>query len=171
MRIISFTATPNHDDVLLNWQTGDESNTDVFNIQRSTDGSTFNNIGKVAAMESVSHNYNYTDATPPAGPMLYYRLQETDIDGRSIYSDIAICNLPVSKEITLFPNPASNNITITGTGNYSYLKIFNLSGQQLNNYSINGESITVTVTALPSGVYIAELSNGTNTTQLRFLKR
>jgi len=88
-----------------------------------------------------------------------------------MYSDIVTCDLPNSTEVTLYPNPASSNITITGTRNYSSLKIFNLSGQPLNYYPIKGESNTAPVTMLAEGIHIAELSNGTKTTQLRFLKK
>lgn len=168
---ISFTAAPVNGDVQLNWQTGDESNTGVFNIQRSTDGSAFNNIGEVAAGRSGSHNYSYTDAVLPGASVIYYRLQETDLNGRSMYSDIVACNLHNFAGVTLYPNPANTNITISGTRNYSSLKIFNLAGQQLKYYTINGESITVPVAALVAGVYIAELSDGTKTTQIKFLKK
>lgn len=170
LHFISFTAAPGHGDVQLNWQTGDESNTNVFHIQRSTDGSDFNNIGVVNANGSGSHNYNFTDVAPLRSQALYYRLQETDIDGKNIYSNIVSCNLPDFAGVALYPNPANNNITITGTRDYSHLKIFNLSGEQLRNYNINGESTTIPVSSFSAGVYIAELSNGNKITRLRFLK-
>ena len=171
LHFISFTATPQHGEVQLNWQTGDESNTDVFHIQRSTDGSEFSNIGDVNASGSGSHNYNFTDVAPLCSQTVYYRLQETDIDGKSIYSNIVSCSVPGSVEITLYPNPANSQITINGIGNYSSLKIYNLSGQQLSYYNLNGESITVPLTSMVAGVYIAELSNGSKTTQIQFLKK
>lgn len=171
LHFISFTASAGGREVLLNWQTGDESNTNVFHIQRSMDGSDFNTIGDVNASGTGSHNYTFTDNALPATQTLYYRLQETDIDGKSTYSDIVACSLSGSAAISLYPDPATAHITITGIGNYSLLKIYNLSGAQLRSYRINGASITIPVTSLAAGVYIAELSNGNRTTQLRFLKK
>jgi|GEM_PF-1476331 len=171
LRLLSFTGVLQNGVTNLQWKTGDESNTDIFDIQRSTDGSVFSSIGKVAASGMGSHVYRYTDKQVPDASMLYYRLLETDKDGRTLYSDIVACKLAHHEEITLYPNPANDHITITGTRNYSSLKIFNLSGQPLKYYSINGESITVPVTTLAAGISIAELSNGTKTTQLRFLKK
>ena len=171
LHFISFTAVAGHGNVQLNWQTGDESNTDVFHIQRGTDGSHFSNIGDVDARGSSSHNYNFTDVAPLRSQTLYYRLQETDIDGKSIYSNIVSCSVPGSVEITLYPNPANSQITISGIGNYTSLKIYNLAGQQLKYYNINGESITVPLTSMVAGIYIAELSNGSKTTQVQFLKK
>ena len=171
LHFISFTAAPGHGDVQLNWQTGDESNTNVFHIQRSTDGSGFNNIGEVNASGSGSHNYNFTDVAPLRSQTLYYRLQETDIDGKNIYSNIVSCNLPGFAGVALYPNPANSEITITGISNFSSLKIYNLTGQQLKYIIIKGKSITVPLTSMAAGVYIAQLSNGSKTTQIRFLKK
>ena len=171
LNFISFSATLIHGGVQLDWQTGDESNTNVFHIQRSTDGSAFTNIGELAASSIGSHNYNFLDAEPPATQMLYYRLEETDLDGKSIYSNIVVCKLADFPEITLYPNPAISNITITGVDNFSSLKIYNQAGQQLKYFTIKGESVTVTLTSMPTGVYIAELGNGSKTTTIIFLKK
>lgn len=171
LHFISFTAVPGHGNVQLNWQTGDESNTDVFHIQRSTDGSDFSNIGEVNASGNGSHNYDFTDVAPPLSQTLYYRLQETDIDGKSTYSNIIECNMPGNVAISLYPNPANSLITIMGIGNYTSLKIYDLSGQQLAYYNLNGESITVPLTSMVAGVYIAELSDGSKTTRVQFLKK
>ncbi len=173
LHFISFTATLQHGIVQLQWQTSDESNTKVFHIQRSTGGSDFTNIGEVNANGSGNHEYYFSDAVPAEPQTLYYRLQETDIDGNSFYSNIAVCNMPGTANASLYPNPANNFITINGVDNFSVLKIYNLSGQLLKYYSINGESksITVPVTSLLPGVYIAELSNGSKATRIRFLKQ
>ncbi|MEO8949951.1 MAG: T9SS type A sorting domain-containing protein [Mucilaginibacter sp.] len=171
LHFISFTAAPDHGDVKLNWQTGDELNTNVFHIQRGTNGSDFSNIGDVNASGSGSHNYNFTDIAPLRSQTLYYRLQETDIDGENTYSNIVEWNVPGSVEITSYPNPANSLITIMGIANYTSLKIYNLSGQQLKYYNINGASITVPLTSMVAGVYIAELSNESKTTRIQFLKK
>src|SRR6185437_9955001 len=91
-RFISFTAVSNKQGVGLNWQTGDELNTGHFNVQRSTDGTNFTNIGEVAAGGSGAHNYNFTDIHPSQGDN-YYRIQEVDIDGQLTYSSVARVNV------------------------------------------------------------------------------
>jgi hypothetical protein len=171
LHFISFTALPGNEMVQLNWQTGDEFNTDQFDVQRSIDGANFISLGKVVAGGSGYHNYNYTDTRLKDIERIYYRIKETDKDGRSIYSDIISCNLSGLSGVKLYPNPANNEITLTGIGNFSSLKLYSLSGQQLRYVNIKGESITVPVTEFSPGVYIAELGNGSKTFQLRFLKK
>ena len=172
LHFISFTAVADSGKIKLNWETGNESNTDVFRIQRSTDGNNFGIVGHVSAIGNGGHKYHYTDNINQTDVQeLYYRLQETDKDGRSIYSDIVICKLPDYARLILFPNPATNNITITGIGNFSSLRIYNMDGQQLKYVSLQDESITLPVSDLLPGVYIAELSKGRNMTRLKFLKK
>ena len=172
LNFISFTATLDNEVVQLNWQTGNESNTDAFFIQRSTDGTHFNVIGTVAAIGSGGNNYHYTnDINQADAQELYYRLQETDIDGKSTYSNIVTCKLSGLSGVTLYPNPADNNMTISGVENYSSLKLYNIAGQYLKFYNINAESITVPLTDFLPGIYIAELSNGSVTKNIQFQKK
>ena len=169
LNFISFTAEPGNEAVKLNWQTGNESNTDYFFIQKSTDGTHFNVIGKVGAVGSGGNNYDYTDDINQTDAQeFYYRLQETDKDGKSIYSDVVTCKLSGLPGVTLYPNPANSNMTLSGVENYSSLKIYNIAGQYLKSYNINAESITVPLTDFLPGIYIAELSNGSITKNIQF---
>lgn len=77
---------------LLKWVTLREENNRYFDVQRSTDGSQFYNIGRIAgAMNSdLELNYSFQDNNPPA--KAYYRLMQTDIDGRTKPSKIVFVN-------------------------------------------------------------------------------
>ncbi len=170
LHFISFKAEPEFSGVKLMWQTGDESNTNMFRIERSLDGSTFSTVGDLPAAGNGSHEYSFTDSDLPNVSELFYRIRETDLNGSSIYSTIISFRPQSAVQLSLFPDPASDRITITGTGKYSRLKIFNLSGQQLEDFRITENRITVSVASLLPGAYIAELSDGTSVRKIRFLK-
>jgi hypothetical protein len=90
----SFTVVPvKGDQALLQWQTAQEQNSRDFTIERSADGSGFSPIGSVAAAgnSSSARNYDFTDASPLKGAN-YYRLKETDLDNKSMYSIIRTIN-------------------------------------------------------------------------------
>jgi len=171
VHFISFSATNNHSDVVLKWQTGDELNTNVFIVQRSMNGSDFKEIGKISARVEGSSIYSFTDKNLTAKPMVYYRLKETDLDGQSFYSEIITCKLMGTIKVTLSPNPASNQVLIKGVSGYANLKILNLAGRQINSYEIKGESIVVPIATLSPGVYIASLRNGNKIMNIKFIKR
>ncbi|RYE18123.1 MAG: hypothetical protein EOP51_22580, partial [Sphingobacteriales bacterium] len=75
---ISFTATLKkslRNEVQLLWKTTNEVNTNLFEIERSTDGKIFVKVGKVAAQNKEgAHTYNFVDQQPLAG-VNYYRLK------------------------------------------------------------------------------------------------
>lgn len=93
----SFTATRVEDQVLLKWQTAQEENSHDFSIERSSDGSKYVSIGTVAAAgnSSTATNYSFTDVAPATG-LNYYRLKETDLDGKSMYSVVKTVTFPTS---------------------------------------------------------------------------
>ena len=90
----SFTVIPvKGDQALLQWQTAQEQNSRDYTIERSSNGSSYLPIGSVAAAgySSAPRNYDFTDATPLKGAN-YYRLKETDLDNRSMYSIVRTIN-------------------------------------------------------------------------------
>ena len=64
--------------------------------------------------------------------------------------------------ITLFPNPANDELTITSSGKISGIKITNLLGQTVYSRQFAGGSgqVRVDVSAFPPGVYFVKI-NGT----------
>jgi hypothetical protein len=80
LTFISFTASPNGNDVLLKWTTEAEINTSHFDVEFSTDGSTFSKIGKVASLNTAGEHHYSCLHRSPAGTTLYYRILQVDLD-------------------------------------------------------------------------------------------
>ncbi|MBI2271148.1 MAG: T9SS type A sorting domain-containing protein [Bacteroidetes bacterium] len=89
IELIIFEAKPNNKSVDLHWETATEINNDYFTIERSVDGVHFEELMKVkgAGNSSTSLNY-YTEDNNPVNGLSYYRLKQTDYDGKSQYSGI-----------------------------------------------------------------------------------
>ena len=114
--LIDFTVTKQDDDARLNWTTTMESNNKGFEVQRSTDESSWKVLGFVAGAGTTQtkHDYQYLDQNLTAGTY-YYRLRQVDFDGKSQFSKI----VPVTFDGDLVlelkqnrPNPFNNNTTI-----------------------------------------------------------
>ncbi|MDZ4808162.1 MAG: T9SS type A sorting domain-containing protein [Bacteroidota bacterium] len=126
----------NNNDVALSWKTLTELNSRHFEIERSTDGINFTQIGtKLAAGNSVTE-INYTHMDPSMSvSVYYYRLKLVDIDGRSTYSNIAMVRKAGGvKVIRMFPNPAVNQLNLefsNAKGNYS-ITMYNQAGQEVS---------------------------------------
>ncbi|MBN8697821.1 MAG: T9SS type A sorting domain-containing protein [Bacteroidetes bacterium] len=113
IELLSFTGKNLGKRNLLEWATATEINNDYFTLERSSDGSNFENIAIVdGAGNSLSTiNYNKYDETPFYG-ITYYRLKQTDYNGEYSFSQIiALENGLNDVELSnVHPNPTSNDI-------------------------------------------------------------
>src|SRR5690606_38659659 len=90
IQLLSFTAKPiDNKEVLTQWTTATETNNDFFTVERSVDALNFKEIGTVngAGNSNNAIKYRFSDKNPFAGTS-YYRLKQTDFDGKFSYSEI-----------------------------------------------------------------------------------
>jgi hypothetical protein len=146
----------------LTWRTENEHNNSHFDIERSTDGTTFHSIGQIKGNNKPSR-YQYVDASPFA--LSYYRLKQIDFDGTETFSKtITIQRTDKRPFVAVYPNPVSNLLTIeTGASNFDY-HIINLLGQVI----LRGTAQTqIDVSALPQGSYVLKMGSE----QVKFMKQ
>jgi predicted GH43/DUF377 family glycosyl hydrolase len=172
VELTSFTATINGNEVILNWSTATELNNLGFEIQRSTAGKEFFNVGFVNGHGTTSEHqdYHYTDKNLNNGKY-YYRLKQIDFDGSYEYSNVIELEWRAFNSYLLeqnYPNPF-NPITTIGFGvqNRSNVKItvLNSIGEEvavvLNENKEQGfYQIEFNATNIPSGVYFYQLQAG-----------
>jgi hypothetical protein len=118
IELLNFSATPNNNQVDLQWTTAMESNNSYFTIERSVDGVTFDSIGMVATQapggnSSTPLNYTAVDYHPYMG-LSYYRLKQTDMNGNLTYSTVAPVDFTHKQNFTVYPNPSKGAVYITG---------------------------------------------------------
>jgi len=87
--LLYFKAEAKQEIVDLFWMTSTEINNDYFSIERSENGESFHVISDVkgAGNSSTNQNYSCSDIIPLHGTS-YYRLKQTDYDGKFSYSPI-----------------------------------------------------------------------------------
>jgi hypothetical protein len=110
--LTSFSAHAGEDrSVEVMWSTASEINNDYFTVERSRTGSEFEPFMKVtgAGTTHEENSYSVTD-TNPYGGVSYYRLRQTDFDGKSSHSKIVSVSMP-ENDWSIYPNP-SNGSTI-----------------------------------------------------------
>lgn len=157
LRFLSFTAryTGNHE-VQLNWKTADEQGVAHFIIERSTDGRQYTPVATKDARNGSLNAYIFTDRLNglPAG-MIFYRIRQVDIDGRSAYSTISAVSTKTSAGIVLFPNPARNQVYIAGSAAVKTIRFIDLQGRIVLDAPLNSGSIELG--HLPRGLYTVTL--------------
>jgi hypothetical protein len=113
IELLEFTANKNNSVVDLKWVTSAEINNDYFTIDKTTNGTEFETVTVVKGAGNSSNTLNYStvDNNPYQG-ISYYRLKQTDFDGKFTYSKLVAVDFTVtsnSLSFEVFPNPISQN--------------------------------------------------------------
>ncbi|MBL7914124.1 MAG: T9SS type A sorting domain-containing protein [Bacteroidia bacterium] len=111
VELLSFDAKAQSGVVKLDWITASEINNDYFTVERSRNGYDFSDLLTVDGNGTTTSVSNYTayDEQPYSG-VNYYRLRQTDFDGRSSHSEIKVVSFIKAGVVSLFPNPFRGDI-------------------------------------------------------------
>lgn len=156
VELLDFIVFQEINQVDIHWITASEINNDYFEVQRSVDGFSWSTIGIIDGQGNSNNytEYTFVDDAPLLG-ISYYRLKQLDFDGTFDFSDIEAVNFINEKPISIYPNPADNEITIRFyTEEYVTIEVFNLMGQKVNpKINRNASSIKLNTSDLENGVY------------------
>ena len=172
VELISFTATTNGNEVILSWSTATEINNQLFEVQRSFEGSDFATVGFVNGKGTTTErqDYSYSDEIFTNGKYSY-RLKQIDYLGSYEYSDVVEIDFRTFNSYLLeqnYPNPFNPTTTIGfGIQNKSNVKItiLNAIGEEVAVLLIEEKEagfhqVEFDAVALPSGVYFYQLKAG-----------
>lgn len=163
IKIEKFTAVQQAEEVLLNWKVGKEINVVSYQVEHSKDNIKFSKLSVATATNS--HTYNWLHTTPVIG-INYYRLKITNTDGSVTYSSIQKVKFGKNTNLTVYPNPVKDIITIRLTTDMidesATISLLSVDGKVLNKKWIKALSQTETmdVSSYPEGQYIIRI--GTN---------
>ena len=101
-----------------------------FDIERSKDGITFENIGWMDGFgsETGPFTYTFTDNFPLTGRN-YYRFKQQNYDGRFEYSHISNVDTKGNGDVQFYPNPVSDKLYISGSDEDSIYSITDFNGR------------------------------------------
>ena len=164
-KIVFFKASlQNNRTVLLQWQTVKANDITGFDVQRSSDGITFFNIGYQAASNGNKPKIDYaTIDRQPLNGINYYRLKIAGTDGKVGFTRIisVVVNFN-SYSFKLSPNPAKNFllITVTNSNEKAVFKLINTAGTTIKELSVSAKntgSFIIDINGLPSGLYYVRM--------------
>lgn len=164
--LIGFNAWKQEQAALLKWETASEVNSDYFEVQRSTDGKRWGELGAVTASgdKTTESRYSFIDQSPFHGENLY-RLKMVDRDGTFAYSSIKA--LDFGSLLIFFPNPVKDQLRVQGLRKGRII-MTNIEGKTIfqSNYS---RDLTIDLRNHPSGIYtvnVVEESGNVVTTRI-----
>lgn len=154
----------------INWSTGSELNFSYFTVEKSSNGYSFTEVGRVASKGiATGSNYSFVDLSGAK----YYRVKMVDKDGSFKYSQI-ISVAAKAVIVAAFPNPVVNLLSITHgvATSGGFVKITSIDGRTLSlkKTEMGASKTTVDVASLKKGAYIAVVNDGTTSSSISFVK-
>ena len=171
VELTSFTGAYVGKDVQLNWATATELNNRGFEIQRSSNGSSFATIAFVQGNGTTTEQkqYAFTDKNVETRVNYAYRLKQIDFNGTFEYSSVVNIGFTLPLDFVLeqnYPNPFNPSTSLA----YSVpvqsdvtLDVYNLIGQKVitlvqGSVDAGTHSKVFDASSLSSGTYIYKLT-------------
>ncbi|MEO1054192.1 MAG: T9SS type A sorting domain-containing protein [Bacteroidota bacterium] len=164
IELLSFKVEPNDNTVVISWATASELNNDFFTLERSSDGTDFQEIARMRGAGNSEEvlSYQFIDIRPIVG-IAYYRLTQTDFDGTSETFPLASVTFgDLENAFSAYPNPASLSgfMVLNQSDSEGSLSIFDTSGRLMHSDPLPPGQNLIDVN-LSAGVYILQISNPT----------
>lgn len=179
IKLLSFTAQPKNNDIILSWLTANEINFDHIETERSCNGTDFSLAAK--CMNTVKE---YTDVNAVKlcanNDNIFYRLKMIDQNGSYTYSPVVSVNVSKKASVVtdIMPMLSSGKIAISFNmpqRGVVALILTNMAGQVIRTMQINankGNSVQYIdgLLSLPAGVYALKLAYGQDIVTKKLIK-
>ena len=185
VELSSFVGSVVEDRVVINWTTASQTNNAGFRVLRSTDGETYEAVSELISGAGTTDqlmDYMFEDNSLPAAEIVYYVLEQIDLDGTvNLSNPIEVLlgarfTLPTEFSSAVYPNPFNPRTTISyelPTDTAVSVIIYDAIGQEIRQlvsqhytagrYSVQWDAKDHMGRSVGSGVYIAKIKAGPNT--------
>ncbi len=156
VNMVFFDASIDNNRVVLNWQTASEIDNEGFQVQKSSDGKSFEDLHFVNSKRSTGiKNYRYVDNHPING-INYYRLKQIDYNGDFAFSEItSVKNANEVSPVSIYPNPVRINEVVN-----VFVEAYQSESAQVKVYAVSGAMISNTKHYLNSGLNKVNVQTG-----------
>ena len=186
VELTSFTAKKEQNNAMLEWNTASEINNDHFEVQRSVDGSLWENLASISGHGTTNtpevYDYLDHDIEIITSTVVYYRLKQVDYDGKFEYSPIAKLNLlsqkgTGSQDYHVWYNPSDKHVyadVANGLGSAMQATLINIVGQTIQRQYISPDKqqtrLDFDASNLANGVYSVIFEGGGNAKAIKIIK-
>ena len=175
VELTHFTAKPDGPGrVSLEWTTASEQDNARFTVERSADGRQWTDLKSVPGMgdSNAGHFYKTTDEAPLPG-ISYYRLRQTDFDGRYEHSPVVSVERAAMERFRISPNPADGVLRVVFENEIpaATLTVSGPDGQVFLQREIHGvASAVLDVSGLSAGLYFLKMTAGGHASTVKWIK-
>lgn len=168
VKFTDFTARPQLNAVLLNWNVDQDQPLGKFTVQRSENGADFYNV-------AVISNYSFAD-NPPVKRKYFYRILFETEHGQQTFSKVIAATIDNNNSVPeIQPNPVRDEFIVSFPANMQVreIKIFTADGRLVHSQKTGKQITMMKLSAVPMknpGVYVVQVITNDNVYNCRALK-
>ncbi|RYZ62946.1 MAG: T9SS type A sorting domain-containing protein [Chitinophagaceae bacterium] len=153
VQLLSFSASIQGATNVLEWTAVQESEGQIYEVERSKEGRLFERIGSITGAKKPG--YSYADLTPFQNRS-FYRLKQVDKVGKVEYSKVISLSRNIKGKFEVYPNPANSTLHLQVKAEGKQLYILDATGRTVKVVYLNQTgfvSATIDVSGLTKGMY------------------
>jgi hypothetical protein len=174
VELLYFNGANENCENTLSWSTQSERENDYFLVERSHDGTNWEDVAHVKGAGNSTEQlyYSITDASTIQKQLSYYRLTQVDSDGKSeLFKMISVENKCATGFTShAYPNPMLNELNVV-TEYPANVSITDVQGATLQQMSFDRGQHTIDVSDLTSGAYFVVIRSGDQENTQKFIKK
>lgn len=153
------------------WQTATEHNNDFFTLEKTLDGTNFDEIAEIKGSGNslLPVDYNFKYAKNRLETAVYFRLKQTDYDGNSTFSDLITATCKFGDKLQVFPNPSIGTFVISGYAKDTQIEVLNDLGQLTLLEVAHEFSTLLDLSNYASGIYFLRVRSNEQTQTLKII--
>jgi hypothetical protein len=183
VELASFAGEVVEERVVLNWTTGSQTNNAGWRLLRSEDGENYEAVGEFVPGAGTTEellSYTFDDAELPQSEIVFYVLEQIDLDGSvQLSNPIEVLlgarfqDIPQEFGVNSYPNPFNPSTTVSydlPSAEQVTIVIYDVLGQEIRRlvddqkaagrYNIRWDARDNSGRSVGSGVYIAKIEAG-----------
>ncbi len=186
IELLSLTATPKENAILVEWATLQEKDNYGFEVFRAEGDGEFVKIGFVESkiQGQQRQDYNLLDVEVRPNITYYYKLKQIDNNGKFSFTKVVSAklsddNFTELQTNTIYPNPTSDEFTLY-LGGKEFVKgmkveisLVNAIGEELEHRTVNtsiDNRFTFRMSKYPNGLYVLRIVGQTSSTIMKVIK-
>ncbi|MBE2230862.1 MAG: T9SS type A sorting domain-containing protein [Chitinophagaceae bacterium] len=153
----SFIALARNNQVVLNWETLQETNVTHFTIEYSSNGRDYLPLGTVNAAGNSNSlsKYSFTHNLPDLQKSNYYRIRQSDVDGKSAISAVRLVKFGKAGlvSVTALPNPVRDRLQLQVQADDIRVILTDLAGRSIKSMQLQPGYHEINMSRMAPGMY------------------
>jgi len=167
VQITGLKAESRNGNIGLSWKTASEQNLMQFEIEYSSDGKYFRNLGFIPARNSINGDFYEFEHPVSYSDSAWYRLKIVDDHRRWLYTDPVLYRVNKITAFFIYPSVITTHVmNIFLNDPFRWLEVVSMNGTVMLKENLSGKMGRINIpfsSDLAPGTYIVQLSDHSRT--------